>query len=149
VLGSAFNITLVRLQRQASTILAPATSRCYRGACFLVPRRRGGGMSELSPEWSPESPKTSAADVQGGNQEALRKAILEARAQRAARLEEESEDQWAIPPGQPPPPPRKPRAKDQGPLAIQAPDGNIYLVQDDDGEPEARGQTEVSEASEP
>ena len=69
----------------------------------------------------------------------LREAIAEARKQRAKqRAAEESEDEWDIPLGEAPRASRpKPRG-DDGPMAIRAPDGNIYIVHDE--EEQGRGQ---------
>ena len=72
-------------------------------------------------------------------EERLREVIREAKEKRAAQQEEESEDQWAIPPGETPTPRRPKKKEDDGPIMIQAPDGNIYVVQDDEGQNEGVG----------
>ena len=72
-------------------------------------------------------------------EERLREVIREAKEKRAAQQEEESEDQWAIPPGETPTPRRPKKKEDDGPIMIQAPDGKIYVVQDDEGRNEGVG----------
>ena len=70
----------------------------------------------------------------------LREAIAEARKQRAQqRAAEDSEDEWDIPPGEAPRASR-PKRPDDGPMAIRAPDGNIYIVHDEEEQGRGKGQ---------